>query len=216
MGQNTLEDKNRKIQSGGDSVPLVLTNISLQPGTIMHKQLPFAQIGVAAIPLLVSFPIALWGETEPITLAMLIAIMFLCSVCLLILTMKEGLKVYCIARPILVGGFVFWYSYPGFIEVILGKPWNDGLPIAVSPQVVAWTVVYLSIFLFTSMLTATLFFSPRLTNKGNVSVWRINDGSVVALAVIAVLVGFIPYFLGGNGLDNLLVSITSARGIVKP
>lgn len=175
------------------------------------------QAVLAGIPLLFSIVLILFDVVNNISIKLLVIALFVCTAVLLVNRVKTELKLFRLGKIIFIAAFFIWYSYPALINIILPNYQIDPeIYRFVDEETVLWSIIYLSLFLFSGVIASLQYLSPGKSHIERVNTEVSPSAKAVTLfALSGCLLGLLPYLFLGSSISEVMDGIFQSRSVEK-
>jgi oligosaccharide repeat unit polymerase len=175
------------------------------------------ELVLAAIPLVSVLIIDIFfSEIKPFIHG-IVAIQFFCCFVLLGRRLKKGMLAYQPARLAFLGGFLLWYAYPAFIDIIYPSYMSPQFSDLFNDKLKLRSMSFMAAFMFFGLLAELLSSTLRGKRKPKptIEVWS-SSRTIVRGSLIFCGIGLIPYPLLGGSLTAVVQGILQSRASAKP
>ncbi|MEM7111599.1 MAG: O-antigen polymerase [Chloroflexota bacterium] len=193
---------------------------NIEQSRLLSAQQFVADLWLALLPFaFASLGLAFELESLEVT-GFLIVLLFGCSFILCLRRIRRDLLDKRFNGLAVLIGFVFWYSYPALINLIIdnGK-FGHSFSIPITNRLIILTTLYLSMFLLSWMISYHVFVAiqtKRVMIPTKDKVQRINVKRVIFLSIVCCLIGLLPYILSGLSFNQVIESVLQGREASKP
>jgi hypothetical protein len=172
---------------------------------------------VAAVPTLLALSIYLLYDCSYADFKFIAILWFVSS---LIIFLKHARPYFLegkIASITVLAGYLLWYCYPAFIDVISANDLLDlDLPVTIANESALLSLLCIALFFLSWLITSHSLVTCGFYRAADFAVPAPDHKKMLLLALGCALLGLAPYALSGFSPAQILSSILESRAVEKP